>query len=68
MTTLAGEKCNRARLYVTKQFSLVSLCGPFISVPMENIRFGCALWSSNSVISFPRDTCVGRQMINFITL
>ena len=68
LTRLKIGMCNRARLDVTKQYSSVSLCGSVSLVPTENIRFGCALWSSSSVIFFPHDTCVGRKTIKSITL
>ena len=60
--------CNRARLYVTKQFWRFHFVVLFILVPMENVRFGHALWSSSSVVFLPHDACAGRQMIKFITL
>ena len=49
---------------LTKQFFRFHFVVLFnTSVPTENIRFGCALWSSSSVISIPHDKCTGRQII-----
>ena len=67
MSKFLQGRCNRARLYVTKQFCRFHFVVLFISVPTENVRFGYALQSSSSVVFLPHDECVGRQMIKFIT-